>query len=142
MFYKLKLIDSSSGKIELNDTDNQHYITNVKFSLLQDEKLASERATDIHSDIEISGTIDDEHSQEQTRLFLEWAQEAKDLKKVYKHLTVEVWKGNDDLARRYELDNVYCVSYTEDFKTDNQGTFNLKMAQKKGNLGSIKFASK
>ncbi len=141
MTYKLKLVDSTSGVIEINNEDNAQCITGVKFNLKQNEKLASERATDISAFIEVDGTIDNENTQEQTRLLLEWAQETRDLKKVYKHLSIEIWNGSDDLARRYELDNVYCVDYYEEFSEDNKAHFILKMAQKKGFLGAIKFAS-
>ncbi len=143
MFYKLKLIDAADGRIELNDDDGKKRLTDVKFCLKQDTNLASERASDLRCLIDISGVIDDEEVQTQTRLMLEWSQETRDLKKVYKHLTLEVWNGNDDLARRYELDNVYCVDYSEFFggEGDNKGKFELKLTQKKGNIGSIKFAS-
>lgn len=142
MIYKLKLVDSKSGKIEINDEDNIKNITAIKFNLRQDERLASERATDISPYIEITGKIDNETSQEQTRLLLEWAQETKDLDIVYKHIVIEIWKGTNDLARKYELDNIYCVDYYEEFLNDNSCNFKLKLAQRKGFLGSIKFSSK
>lgn len=145
MIYTLKLIDDSNGKIEFPYGINNG-LTAITFEFNQQDKLGTQRTSNIYNTITVRGTIDHEEAQEQTRLLLEWAQITDKPNKVYKHLTIEVWMGEDDLVRRYTVPEVYCVSYTENFGTadgdNNTGTFTLALAQKLGLLEKTSFASK
>ena len=65
MIYTLKLIDDSNGKIEF-PYGNNNGLTAITFEFNQQDKLGTQRTSNIYNTITVRGTIDHEEAQEQT----------------------------------------------------------------------------
>lgn len=129
---------ANDPEISIISKDNENTITNVIFKINTVDENVNDRSSNIINQIEIHGTFekDDQRTNEKCAEILKWSiSNKKD--SVYRNIQIII-KSQQDIIREYNIENVFCEDYTEDFSSAKQGTFTLKMAQKKGYLDTIK----
>lgn len=132
--YEVK-ISQTGGKEILLD---QKALTSVKFKIVTVEENVKDRSENVVNLVEVTGAITDD-TKEATRELMLWAL-ARKSSEVYRSAEITIRINEDVRVRKYMLNNVFCVDYTEEFDREetNKNMFTLKFAQRKDNFDGIK----
>lgn len=134
MYYKLSIEDNSGKKIEITD---KTVIQKVDVVLFQNDILASERSDQIYADVSISGAISDKSLNETKEIF-NWSKTTVKSQN-YRTISIQVYEAQDDksVIRDFYFKEMYCFSYEEHFDNNQNGSFCLKLKQRKGETNTI-----
>lgn len=132
MDYELEIVCEGQDTIKFCKEDSGN-IEGVNFKINTVEENVNDRSSNVINQIVVNGSIVLENTARCKKL-IEWSC-SNDRSSVYRTVNITI-KITNETVRKYEIENVFCEDYTEDFR-DNVGTFELKMAQRKGCLDSI-----
>lgn len=133
----------SGSKDEINFISNQgkgnndDAITAVQFKFDSDDDC-KDRDRDARIKVTIKGKADTDNDFCEMNKLANWSKETSD---VYRTVKIEAFttENEDNISRKFELDGMFCIDYTEDF-SKNGVTFEIVMAQRPNHkLTDIKY---
>ncbi|MFI3211156.1 MAG: hypothetical protein R3Y64_08955 [Peptostreptococcaceae bacterium] len=118
---------------EEEDVINLTHIKNIQFKSDTIDTYPMDRTGNIVNKIDIEGEIVKEN-QEMTKKLIDWSF-AKTKSEIYREVEIVAYDA-DDVIRRYQLDTVFVMDYTEKFDQTN-ATYKLEISQRQANLDKI-----
>lgn len=134
-----QLVVSGSDKIELSTEAKKKEgqglaeIERAEFKMNTIDDNTRNHADSVRAEIKICGPITADN-RELTNKLAKWAMDS-DKSTLYRDVTLTVYEGENctgKVLRRYEIQSMFVIDYTESFKNDDSGTYELFIAQKEG----------
>ena len=135
--YEVKITQNGGEDIILD----KKAVENVMFKIDTVDENVKDRSENVVNLVVIKGFITLE-TKDMTKKLLLWSLGRKS-SEVYRNVEIVIRITGDKLIRKYTMDKVFCIDYTEKFcATDsNQSEYELKIAQRKDNFDGIKVIS-
>lgn len=131
MGYEVKINQAGGTEIYLDSKA----IESVEFIVDTVNDNVKDRSEDVLNRVIIKGKISPDNM-EATRDLLLWSL-GRTAEEIYRTAEITIRITRTSRVRKYSLDRVFCLDYSEQFNTNQDCTFELKFAQRKDNMDGI-----
>lgn len=129
--YEVKINQAGGTEIYLDSKA----IESVEFIVDTVNDNVKDRSEDVLNRVIIKGKISPDNM-EATRDLLLWSL-GRTAEEIYRTAEITIRITRTSRVRKYSLDRVFCLDYSEQFNTNQDCTFELKFAQRKDNMDGI-----
>ena len=131
MGYEVKINQAGGTEIYLDSKA----IESVEFIVDKVNDNVKDRSEDVLNRVIIKGKISPDNM-EATRDLLLWSL-GRTAEEIYRTAEITIRITRTSRVRKYSLDRVFCLDYSEQFNMNQDCTFELKFAQRKDNMDGI-----
>ena len=142
-----QFVVAGTDKIELStkavDRDQQGLseIERIEFKMNTIDDNTRNHADSVRAEIKICGPITADDKEVINKLAI-WAMDSNK-STLYRDVELTVYEGENctgKVLRKYQIQSMFVIDYTESFKNDESGTYELFIAQKEGKYKQEVFA--
>lgn len=129
--YEVKINQAGGTEIYLDSTA----VESVEFIVDTVNDNVKDRSEDVLNRVIIKGKIS-QNNMEATRDLLLWSL-GKTTEEIYRTAEITIRMTETTRVRKYSMDRVFCLDYSEQFDKQKGCAFELKFAQRKDNMDGI-----